>query len=284
MLAAVPYPDPWRFQAHVEVWLLTIFLVLAYVYVVKVLGPRVVGPGATVVTGRQKLAFAAGILTLWLASDWPVHDVAEEYLYSVHMVQHMALTYFMPPLVLLATPEWFARLLIGEGRVYRAVMTLSRPIVAAVLFNVGVMVSHVPGVVNTSVSNGPLHYMVHVLLVMTALAMWMPVCGPLPEAHIGPMAKMVYLFANSVVAIIPAAWLTFAEGAVYSEYDQPVRVWGLSITDDQQLAGAIMKAGGSIFLWTIIVVLFVRRFGRPFREENAHSLRREPTRELEHSA
>ena len=42
-------------------------------------------------------------------------------------------------------------------------------------------------------------------------------------------------------------------------YDIPVRVWGLSVTTDQQLAGAIMKTGGSIFLWSIIVFLFFRR-------------------------
>lgn len=274
LAAAVPYPDPWRFQAHLEVWLLVAFLVGAYLYVVKVIGPRAVAPGQPVVTGRQKAAFVSGILMLWLASDWPVHDIAEEYLYSVHMVQHMALTYFMPPLVLLATPGWFARLIVGEGRAYRVVRALSHPVVAAVAFNVGVMVSHVPGVVNASVSNGPLHYSVHVLLVTSALLVWMPVCGPLPELHIGPMAKMIYLFANSVISIVPAGWLTFAEGAVYRHYDQPVRVWGISVTDDQQAAGAIMKIGGSIFLWTIIVIMYVRTFVRTFREENAHSLRR----------
>jgi putative membrane protein len=274
LAAALPYPDPWRFQAHLEVWLLVAFLAGAYVYVVRVIGPRAVPPGQPVVTGRQKAAFAGGIVMLWLASDWPVHDIAEEYLYSVHMVQHMALTYFMPPLVLLATPEWFARLLVGTGRTYRVVRALSHPIVAAIAFNVGVMISHVPGVVNASVSNGPLHYSVHVLLVTSALLVWMPVCGPLPELHIGPMAKMIYLFANSVIAIVPAGWLTFAEGAVYRHYDQPVRVWGISVTDDQQAAGAIMKVGGSIFLWTIIVIMYVRTFVRSFREENAHSLRR----------
>ena len=81
--------DPWRFQQHVEVWLLVAFLTVSYVYMVKVIGPRAVGPGGTVVTRSQKTAFVAGILILWLASDWPIHDISEEYLYSVHMFQHM---------------------------------------------------------------------------------------------------------------------------------------------------------------------------------------------------
>lgn len=260
--------DPWRFQLHLEVWLLVAFLVASYVYVVRVLGPRAVPAGQPVVTRRQLWCFVGGIGILWLASDWPMHDIAEEYLYSVHMIQHMALTYFMPPLVVLATPEWFLRILIGDGRVYRAVRFLGHPVRAAFLFNVGVMISHVPGVVNASVSNGPLHYSVHVFLVTTALLMWMPVCGPLPELHISPMSKMIYLFLNSVVATVPAGWLTFAEGTVYKQYLTPVRVWGVSVANDQQMAGAIMKLGGSIFLWTIIVVMFARTFVRTFRDEN----------------
>lgn len=261
--------DPWRFQMHIEVWLLVSFLIAAYVYVVRVLGPRAVPAGQPIVTKKQQWAFVAGISILWLATDWPMHDIAEEYLYSVHMFQHMALTYLMPPLVVLATPEWFVRILIGNGRIYRAVRFLGHPVRAALLFNVGVMISHVPGVVNASVSNGPLHYFVHVLLVLTSILMWLPVCGPLPELRITPMSKMIYLFLNSVVATVPAAWLTFAEGVVYKQYNTPVRVWGVTVSNDQQMAGAIMKLGGSMFLWTIIVVMFIRHFVRTFRAENA---------------
>lgn len=262
-LLSADFPDPWRFQAKPEVWLLVGFLTAAYVYVVKVIGPRVVGEGEQVVTRRQVSAFVGAMLLLWVFSDWPVHDIGEGYLYSVHMLQHMALTYFMPPLALLATPAWFVRLIVGEGRAYRTLKWFSFPVTAALLFNAGVMISHVPGVVNASVSNGLLHYSVHVFLVTTSLLMWMPVCGPLHELHMKPFPKMIYLFLNSVVATVPAGWLTFAEGVVYRLYDQPVRVWGISVTDDQQIAGAIMKLGGAIFLWTIIVAMFIKEIAKP---------------------
>ena len=70
---------------------------------------------------------------------------------------------------------------------------------------------------------------------------------------------------------MPAGWLVFAEGAVYKVYDIPTRVWGLTVQEDQQLAGAIMKTGGSIFLWTIIGVIFFRSFNKQFRSENTSS-------------
>jgi len=262
------FVDPWRYQLHLEVWLLTAFLIGSYIYVVRVLGPRAVPAGEPIVTRRQLTCFIAGILIMFLSTDWPVHDIAEEYLYSVHMSQHMALTYFMPPLVVLATPEWFVRTLVGDGRAYRALRFFTFPVRAGLLFNLGVVISHIPGVVNASVSNGPLHYFVHVLLVLTSILMWMPVCGPLKELQMAPMPKMIYLFLNSVVATIPAGWLTFAEGVVYKHYNIPTRVWGVSVSNDQQIAGAIMKLGGSIFLWTIIVAMFVKHFVKTFRDEN----------------
>ena len=262
------FVDPWRYQLHLEVWLLTAFLIGSYIYVVRVLGPRAVPAGEPIVTRRQLTCFIAGILIMFLSTDWPMHDIAEEYLYSVHMSQHMALTYFMPPLVVLATPEWFVRTLVGNGRAYRALRFFTFPVRAGLLFNLGVVISHIPGVVNASVSNGPLHYFVHVLLVLTSVLMWMPVCGPLKELQMAPMPKMIYLFLNSVVATIPAGWLTFAEGVVYKHYNIPTRVWGVSVSNDQQIAGAIMKLGGSIFLWTIIVAMFVKHFVKTFRDEN----------------
>jgi putative membrane protein len=71
----------------------------------------------------------------------------------------------------------------------------------------------------------------------------------------------------SIVPTIPAAWLTFAEGTVYTAYDQAERPWGISITTDQQLAGAIMKTGGSLFLWAIVIFIFFRRVAAGYGAE-----------------
>jgi putative membrane protein len=81
-----------------------------------------------------------------------------------------------------------------------------------VVFNVVVMVTHIPPVVNASVQSAPLHYSLHLLLVLTALLMWMPVVGPFLELRLSDAAKPVYLFLQSVVPTVPAGWLTFAEG------------------------------------------------------------------------
>ena len=258
VLVAVVQGDPWRFQAHPEIWALVGGLAALYVYAVRRIGPRVVRPGEAVVTRSQVAWFVVSLTVLWASTDCPVHDLAEEYLYSVHMAQHLLLSFVVAPTALLATPTWLARLVIGQGLAYRTVKRLTRFVPATLLFNAVVVLSHWPVVVNASASNGLLHYAVHVLVVTSALVMWMPVCGPLAELRFALPAQMPYLFLQSIIPTVPAGWLTFAEGVIYRSYDVVPRVWGLSVTEDQQIAGMEMKIIGGFFLWTVIAVLFVR--------------------------
>ena len=269
LMAAVARGDPWRFQAHPEIWALIAGLALLYVYAIRRIGPRVTRPGEVVVTRSQVAWFVVSLTVLWAATDWPVHDLGEEYLYSVHMAQHLLLSFVVASTALLATPTWLARLVVGQARAYRTVRWLTRFVPATLLFNGVVVFSHWPVIVNASASNGLLHYGVHVLVMASALVMWMPVCGPLPELRFSLAAQMPYLFLQSVIPTLPAGWLTFAEGIVYRSYDVVPRVWDLSPTDDQQIAGMEMKILGGFFLWTVITVLFVRFATRVAEDDRA---------------
>lgn len=271
--------DPWAFVPHPEVWLLVGFLTAAYIYMVRVIGPTAVGPGNQVVTRRNIISFTAAIAILWVSSDWPVHDISEDYLYFVHMIQHMALAFWVPPLALMATPEWLMRTLIGTGRVYRWLRWLCLPVVASVIYNGGTLLTHIPGLVNASIGdgfwNGALHYLLHVIVVVASLLMWMPVLGPIPEFRLGLIGRMVFLFAQSIVPTIPAGFLTFSNTAVYDGYEQPIRLWGLSIIDDQQLAGGIMKIMGGMFLWALVIYYWVQ-YAKQFRQSHDYRRGRRP--------
>lgn len=254
-------------QPHPEVWVLVAGLVGLALYAVRVIGPKAVRDGSPIVTRRQTAWFALAIVLLLLASDWPIHDVAEERLYSVHMVQHLLLSYVIAPLFLLATPAWLARLIVGKGG--RWLRRLCHPVVAGVTYNAVIVFTHWPAVVNGSIAHAGLHYGLHVLVVAASLLMWTPVCGPLPELRMSLPAQMIYLFSMSIVPTVPAAWLVFAEGAVYSAYDIPQRLWGLSVTTDQQLAGLLMKLVAGMYLWGLIVVIFFKWAARHEAAEKA---------------
>ncbi len=262
--------DPWKFHAHPEVWVLVASILAFAVYAVRVIGPKAVRRGETIVTRRQVVWFVLALLTMWAAADWPIHDIGENYLYFVHMIQHLMLTMIAAPLFLMATPTWLARLIVGDGWFAGKVLRrLCHPIVAGLLFNAAFVLVHYPPTVNASVSNGPLHFSLHLLIMSTALLMWMPVCGPLPELRLSMPAQMLYLFCQSIVPTVPSAWLIFAEKPVYHAYDTAFRLWNISAVDDQQIAGVIMKLGAGVYLWTVIFVLFFRWAGRHQEAERA---------------
>ncbi|MCP5025746.1 MAG: cytochrome c oxidase assembly protein [Actinomycetia bacterium] len=248
--------DVWQWEPHPEVWVLIAGALTLGWFAVRVVQPKAVALGGDPVSGKQKLWFAGAVALLWIAADYPMHDVAEEELYSVHMVQHMLFAFVVPPMFLLATPRWLFELLIGSGPVGRWIMRLSRPVPAAFLFNVVAAFTHWKPVVNLSIENGAFHYVAHLSVMVTALIMWLPVVSPLHDMRITKPGQMGYLFVQSIIPTIPAAWLAFADKPIYAAYDHPDRIW--NVIDDQQAAGLFMKLGGGIYLWTIIALIFFK--------------------------
>lgn len=258
ILAAGNPADLWTFRPHPEVWLLIGGLAFLWWFAVKVIGPKATLPGEPIMTRSQLCWGLAALLTLWLASDWPMHDIGERYLYSVHMTQHILFQFAVAPMALLACPTWLARMLLGGGRPYRVVKALTRIVPATLIFNVVVVFSHWPWVVNHAVVNAPLHYGVHLLVIVTALIMWMPVCGPIPEFRFTLPVQGCHLLLQTVLPTVPAGWLTMAEGPVYRSYIRTGKIWGMDTIYDQQIAGAIMKLGEAAVLWVLIGVIFIR--------------------------
>lgn len=260
------------FVAHPEVWLLSAAIVVGGVCIVRVIGPKVVPAGEQVVNRRQIAFFWAAVILMTLMAIWPMHDVAEQRLYSAHMFQHLVLTLVVPPLFWLSCPQWLAQLLVGsDGWLRRIIRWVGRPVAAWAIFNGFNLISHWAPFVDLSVTNGPFHFSAHVMFVLTALIMWIPVCGPWPEMRLSLPGQMIYLFLQSVVPTLPAAWLANSETVVYSAYDQPIRLWGISALNDQIVAGLVMKLVEVAYLWTIIIVLFFRWASR-HQEADRHGL------------
>jgi putative membrane protein len=214
-----------------------------------------------------------------VASDWPVHDIAEELNYSMHMVQHLVLSMVAAPLLLLGTPAWLLRAILRPpSRLFGTVRFLSRFLPALIVFNVVLVLTHWPAIVDASLENHLVHFSVHALIFVTALIIWMPVLSPLPEIpRLAPPPRMIFLFLQSIVPTIPASFLTFGSSPLYRFYEGVPHLWGLSTLDDQRLAGLIMKIGAGLLLWMIIAVIFFRWAG----EEDRHIAARRRWQDLD---
>ncbi|HEX2049822.1 MAG TPA: cytochrome c oxidase assembly protein [Actinomycetota bacterium] len=279
--SAASAASPWTFHAHPDVWLVNGGLIVGYMLALAYLGPRRVPAGAPVATTGQKIAFFSGAALLWAGADWPMHDLSEHHLFSAHMVQHLLFMLVAPPLLLLGTPAWLLRTLLGTGLRFRVARLLTRPAAALIAFNGMIVFIHWPLVVELQSSSEPGHLAVHVLIVGASLLMWWPVLAPLPElATLSEPGKMFYLFLQSIVPTVPASFLTFASQPLYEPYAD-AGLWGLDAVTDQMIAGLLMKIGGGLLLWAVIAVLFFRWHSNEEKQEPASVSWEDFERELE---
>jgi putative membrane protein len=247
----------WR--AHPDVWVLILVLAYGYWVALRVWGPRHASPGEPAATRAQIVSFYLGVLTIWIAADWPIHELAEERLFSVHMVQHLLLSLVAPPLLLFGTPGWLMRSLLRPRWLLATVKRLARPFPALLIFNAFIAFSHWPLIVNAAVSSELAHFTLHTALVGTALLMWMPVLSPMFEIpRLRYSAQMLYLFAQSIVPTVPASFLTFADGPIYKFYGAAAPLIGVDPVVDQRIAGLTMKLLGGAILWGFIAVTFFK--------------------------
>jgi putative membrane protein len=249
-------------QAHPDAILMALALVALYVAGARWAGARCSPPAR--VTRAQAALYLSGVAVLYAGAGTPIHAIAERYLFSVHMVQHMMFALIAAPLLLLGTPGWMLRPLLKNRVVYRVAFVLTRPLPAFLLFNGVILVTHLPAVMDLALRNHSLHFVAHLFLVATALLMWMPVLSPVPELpRIGPFGQLVYLFVQSLLPAVIASFLAFSDRVVYEYYaDAPMRYWGIGVHADQQIAAVIMKLGGAAIIWGVMAYVFFRWFGQ----------------------
>jgi putative membrane protein len=260
LLAHGEVGGPWNWAPHLDVWLIMGGVLALYWAACRYWGPSHVSPGDPPVTRSQVRYFALGVLVFWIGADWPIHEISEDYLFSVHMFQHLLFSLVAPALILMGTPDWMARRLLRPRWIMAIMRRIARPIPALILFNVFLVFTHWPGFVNATVENEALHFGAHTLLVVLSLVMWWPVLSPMPELpRITPPGQMLYLFGQTIVPTVPASFLTFGDFPFYRVYaEAPRLIAGFDAVADQGVAGLVMKVGGGLLLWTIIAILFFK--------------------------
>jgi putative membrane protein len=257
LFAATGQPSlPWRVEP--SVWLVMGAVITFLWWSITRLGPRMVAEGEQVVSRRQKQWLTAGVVSMWVFSEYPIHDISEKYLFWMHMTQHTVFTLVSSACFLMGAPEWLWRWVMSKRVVAAVARFCCRPLVALLMFNVMIAYTHLPVIVRLSTSNGLFHFTVHSMLFVTSLFMWVPVINRtelLPKLK--KPTKMIYLFAQSLVPTVPASFLTFSTTPMYQHYaDAPRLIRGLNAVADQQIAAVIMKLGAGTFIWGIVGYLF----------------------------
>jgi putative membrane protein len=225
--------------------------------------------GAEPVSTSRKAAFYCGIVVALIALATPLDSIGDTSLFTAHMVQHLLLTLGTAPLLLTGTPGWLLRDLLRVTHLTRVVRFARHPLIAFSAFNLVFSFAHVPAFYELALSNEPLHAAEHLVFVMTAMLMWMPILSPVPDiaAPYPALGQVLYLFLQTVPASLLGALLSATSAAYYPTYIDAPRMTPLSPLEDQQLGGLLMWVGSGLYFLIATGVVF---FSWASREEAAN--------------
>jgi len=242
-------PPPWqRWDLHPSVVIGLALLGGLYAYL-----------GGLAAPPRRIMAFGGALVVLAVSLNGPLHNLSDGYLFSAHMLQHLALTLVFPPLLLYGTPAWVVRPLLGPAWVLRLARRATRPLAAGTLFSVPITLWHLPQFYEAALEHHPLHIVQHLVFIATAVVMWWPILAPVPELpRASYPTQLIYLFALGLPMSLAGALITLSERVLYPFYAAAPRVWGLTPLADQQMGGLLMWVVGTIYLWVAASVVWFR--------------------------
>jgi putative membrane protein len=223
--------------------------------------------------------FVAGLATVVVALNSPIHDLAGELLW-VHMVQHILLVLVAPPLLALAQPwnrMWhgvplgfrrttarFVAQSPGLAPLRRTARFLADPLPSWLLFNATFIVWHLPVAYDAALDSPAVHNLEHATFFATGLLFWTRVIDSPPwRSALGDVGRAIYVGLALVVGWMLAIVLALATSPLYAPYaDLASRPGGISALADQHLAAGMMWVPGSI-PFTIVIVFLAYRWLEP---------------------
>jgi len=238
-------------------------LVLALIYAAMVfLGrPRRVRP-------LQVAAFVGALATIFFALNGPVDALADDRLFTAHMLQHLLLALVMPPLLLLGTPEWMLRPVLRRRELRGLATFVTYPVVAFALYNGFLAAIHTPPIFEQMVRDENTHIAMHLLLMITGTIMWWPLLSPLPELpRLTYPAQTLYLFLLLIPMAAVSAPITLASQVIYPWYLEGPHPGGLTPLADQVLGGLLMWVGAGLYFMCVFSMMFFRWAQREDRDE-----------------
>ena len=203
--------------------------------------------------------FVAGLATIWIAIASPLDGFADALL-SAHMVEHLLLMSFAPPLVLLGHPvvpllrglpraviKYILGPVIRREALRKFGHWLTTPLVAWLAMNLMFLGWHIPAAFNFALENEHWHEFEHFCFLATSILFWWPLIRPWPvQATTLGWFALPYLVMADIVNTLLSAFLAFCDSPVYAYYLKGPNAFHISPLADQKAGAAAMWVIGSL--------------------------------------
>jgi putative membrane protein len=215
---------------------------------------------------RGRLAYLGTALVIFfIALMSPLSALADGYLFSAHMVQHILLVLIVPALLLLSLPHSLSLL--------RSLAAFTHPLIGWIA-GVGAMwLWHAPALCNAATTVEAVSVIQTISLLLMGSVFWWQVLAPREADRLSPLAGIVYLFTACAACSVLGIILTFAPVSICPAYQQPVDrlgildtirgQWGLTSERDQQVGGLLMWVPMCLIYATAILAQLARWHSDP---------------------
>ena len=240
------------------VWLVVASVVLVY--------SRYPGWTSLVKTGW----LIAGLSVLAFAFVSPLGVLADGFLFSAHMIQHLMLLLVVPLCLVLSLPSsvvWHSdSQSFGRGPFSRFMRRLVSSPIAGWLLGLGAMwFWHVPAFCSAATENYALGFLRTITFLGSGLLFWWPIYSPVKQARLPANNAVVYLFSACLGCTLLGIYITFTTITVCPAFASPqerlaimiaLHDAGMTSSVDQQLGGLLMWVPPcSLYVAAIISVL-----------------------------
>lgn len=215
---------------------------------------------------QRRSGYAMGCLGIvLLALISPLHALADGYLFSAHMVQHIFLLLVAPALALLSLPTSFS---LG-----RALRPLTHPLTGW-LAGVGAMwLWHAPALCNVAAVSRLVFTLQSLSLLALGACFWWQILAPREEQRLPPLPAIVYLFTACVGCSALGIIITLSPVQICSAFMHPVdrlgmmdtirHAWAITPERDQQIGGLLMWVPMCSIYAAAILTQLARWYAKP---------------------
>jgi cytochrome c oxidase assembly factor CtaG len=210
------------------------------------------------------LAVACGVMPLVS----PLDGIADDYLLSAHMLEHvligdvapaLALVAVRGPLVFFLLPQRVLRALAGIAPLRAFLAFLLRPAVAFVVWVAVTGLWHVPAAYDYAAGHERVHDLQHACFLVAGVLVWAQLVDPARRRALTAGGRIVYAWSLFVVGHLSTHLILLDGVAHYPHYvAQPDRLLGLTPLADQHWAAWVMTIEQLLAFATLTLLLVGR--------------------------
>jgi putative membrane protein len=237
----------WSFDPGV--WAGAVLLLLAYRWF----------PGAR--RDWRAMAWLGGVVVLFVALESAINVAGDEYLFSVHMAQHLILAMVGPPMLILGLPSATIDYLL-QSRVGGLLRILVNPFLAGSAYFVVLVLWHWPGFYDYALTHSLALIFQRLTFVAVGVLFWWAVLIHRDGEpwNLGALGEVAYLTCGALPAVVVGLTIALIPHPIYTFYVHRSILLGISPLSDQRIGGLMMFIFDNLLMVGVAGFYFWRMF------------------------